>query len=336
MTTNFRWALIGPGWIAAKFVEALSAPGCGQLQGVLASSNEKGQAFLSEQGIPGARVYSDINALLADEKVDAVYISTPHNSHHYFAAECLRRGLPVLCEKPLTVNLFESRQLVDIARQNSVFLMEAMWSKLLPVWQRAKQIIDEGELGQIDFLSANMGYKFEYSPTARLFNPALAGGILMDMGVYTVALANWLLAQSPEQINASAEMAGSGVDQKTQVRLRYKNGITTQFLHTAQTIPDNCFWIVGTRGKLCINSMFWQAERLQVELNDEWRVETHPLECNGFEYQLREVIQCLENGLVESPRVSHAATLGTMQVLDQIREQIGLRFEGHDYAHAYA
>lgn len=330
-SSEFRWALIGPGWIAHKFVDALNAEGTGSLVGVLGSSVEKAQSFISEKGLDEAAVaYSDIDALLLDESVDGVYIGTPHNSHYHFAAAALQANKPVLCEKPLTVNARETQALIDLASQRQVFLMEAMWSKQLPIWKRVKELVQSNALGKLDQFSADMGYLFEYDPKARLFNPDLAGGILLDMGIYTVSLATWLLDELPLEISSTAVLGETSVDEKAMINMVFSDSVIGQFSHTSRAIPHNDFWIYGDRGWLRVDGMFWESQSLEMEIDGEITGEQHPFDENGFEYQIRDAIACIGRGDIESGNVPHAATLQIMNILDDIRVQIGLTYPLYD------
>ena len=324
----FKWAIIGTGKIAQKFVETLACEGCGELRGVLASSASKAEHFIQELKTPGAQVnaYVDMAALLEDDEVDGVYIATPHDSHAQYARQALLAGVPVLCEKPLTVTAAQTEQLIAAAEQTNTLLMEAMWSKTLPLWQHVRQLLAEEAIGTVHQYSADMGFKMPYSAEHRLFNPALAGGILLDMGVYPLALFNWLHGSAPEQIQSTAVLAPTNVDEKTLVNLRFSEGVLGQFSLTTKSVPYNELWIYGERGHIRVSSLFWQSESLTINVDGQAGQQNFPFEFNGFEYQIREAIRCVAAGLIESPYVPHRESLSIMQQLDLIRSQIGVHY----------
>lgn len=324
----FNWAVVGSGGIARKFVATLVCEGCGELRGVLSSSGDKAAAFIQEVAphSAGVKAYADVAALLADNRVDGVYIATPHNAHAHFARQALLAGVPVLCEKPLTVSAEQTSQLIEAATQSGTLLMEAMWSKMLPLWQHVHKMIDTGLIGSVYQYSADMGFRFDYSADHRLFNPALAGGILLDLGVYPLALFNWLHGSAPVEIQGMAALAPTGVDEKTQVNLRFDEGVLGQFTATSRSVPHNELWIYGERGHIRIHRLFWQSEMLTLNVDGCEQQQTFPFEFNGFEYQIREAIRCVNAGLVESPHVPHRESLSIMQQLDRIRAQIGVHY----------
>lgn len=295
---------------------------------MLASSPAKAAQFIELIKIPTAEAstYLDMAALLADDQVDGVYIATPHNSHAQYARQALLAGVPVLCEKPLTVTAAETKQLIEAAAQTNTLLMEAMWSKMLPLWQYVHQLLAGEVIGPVHQYSADMGFRMAYSAEHRLFNPALAGGILLDMGVYPLALFNWLHGSAAQQIQSTAVLAPTGVDQQTLVNLRFSGGVLGQFSLTTRSIPHNEMWIYGERGHIRISSPFWQSESLTINIDGQANQQNYPFEFNGFEYQIREAIRCTNAGLVESPCVPHRESLSIMQQLDEIRAQIGVRY----------
>ncbi|MFT6099614.1 MAG: putative dehydrogenase [Arenicella sp.] len=330
----FNWAVIGTGGIADRFTSVLTSSrvsGCeayGQLRGVLATSESKARDFIvKHQGAAcaGAISYDDISALIADAEIDAVYIATPHTSHYDFTRQLLMAQKPVLCEKPLTVTAAETQHLIELARHNKVFLMEALWTKTLPVWHRVKQLLKQGEIGEVDHFSADMGFYFPYDSTHRLFNRELAGGILLDMGVYPISLANWL-AGVPIDITASSVFSDQGVDLKTMVNMRFDKQLTASFTLSTKSTTENAFWIYGEDGWIRVDDLFSESQGLTYQIAGQTTKESYPFEINGFEYQIAEVVKCVSEGIIEHENVTHQNTLEVMTIVDRIREQIGLQY----------
>lgn len=328
----FNWAIVGSGGIANRFASTLGAEELGQLRGVLATNPSKADLFLSKLLPPAnsdARAYQNLEALLKDPQVDAVYIATPHTAHFDYAKKLLQMGKPVLCEKPLTVTAAETRALIEIANHNRVFLMEALWTKTLPAWQRVRQLLGNGVIGEIDHYSADMGFHFEYDAAHRLFSRELAGGVLLDLGVYPIALVIWL-SGAPTDVSATAVLGPTGVDLKTMVNLKFESQVSASFTLTTRSTTENAFWLYGSKGKLCVESLFSEGQKLFYDVGDKRIEEAYPFELNGFEYQIRESVQCINSGMIEHPSVTHKDTLSAMQVLDQVRAKIGVRYRADE------
>jgi len=325
----FNWVVIGPGHIAKKFVAALEAPNCGQLHGLLGNSIEKSKHFLAQLDLSNdtIQIYPSLESLLEDKHIDGIYIATPHSAHYQYAKSALLAGIPVLCEKPLTVTAKQTQELIELSQQNNTFLMEAMWSKCLPIWQRIKTLINEGLIGELDHLRADMGTRFDTNPAGRIFNKALAGGALLDIGIYPTTLFIWLNQHSPIRIVSDAIIGHTGVDEKTWVNLHFNNQIVANFSLTTRSVTENVMQIYGEKGHMKINSRFWHPERIEYCVDGQTQHEEFPLELNGFEYQIREAVNCIQKGLIETPIIPHSETLSVMQTLDTIRQQIGLRYD---------
>lgn len=324
----FNWAVIGTGGIAERFTSVLGSQEYGQLRGVLATSEAKAINFIQKHqraACDGVIIYDGIAALLEDAEIDAVYVATPHTSHYDFTRQLLAAKKPVLCEKPLTVTAEESQTLISLAQDNSVFLMEALWTKTLPVWHRVRQLLKDKVIGKVDHYSADMGFYFPYDSSHRLFNKKLAGGILLDMGVYPISLANWL-SGTPIDIAAKSVLSDQGVDLKTMVNMTFKDQITANFTLTTMSTTENTFWIYGQEGRIRVDDLFSESQGLTYEIGKQCFKESYPFEINGFEYQVGEVVKCISEGALEHPNVTHQNTFETMVIVDQIREKIGIRY----------
>ncbi len=324
----FNWAIIGTGGIANRFVSVLGSKTQGCLYGVLATSHFKAEQFLSNKdqfSDKEATIFENLEALLNDSDVDAIYIATPHTYHYEYAKKALQHGIPVLCEKPLTVTAAETQELIKIAQQNKTFLMEALWTKTLPAWKRVKEVLEEGVIGEVDHYSADMGFFFKHDPSHRLFNKGLAGGVLLDLGVYPISLVT-NMSGMPTGVLATAIIGDTGVDIKTLVSLSFDDQVTASITLTTRSTTENAFWIYGSKGRICVANLFSAAQSLIIEVGDNRCEESYPFELNGFEYQIRESIACINSGEIENPNVTHAETLSVMRVLDQIRSQIGVTY----------
>lgn len=323
-TNTFRWGLIGPGRIAERFAGGLAAIDDAELYAVASSNGTRAAAFAKK--FSASQSYDSYQALLDDPNIDAVYIGTPHRFHFEQTRLCLEAGKPVLCEKPLTVNTDESEQLVELSRRNKVFLMEALWTRYLPIYDQVREWLDGGKIGEATLLSSTFGFNLPRDADDRWFNNELAGGALLDMGVYNVSVSQWVFGGNPTNIVSSGYVGETNVDEMTAVILNYGADRMSQFTTNFIAKSTNDFHIYGTKGYIRIHSMFWDTTEATLFDGSKETTVSRPFRATGFEYETEEAMRCIREGLLESPKISHADTLATMQVMDQIREQIGLRY----------
>lgn len=333
---DFRWALIGPGPIAHKFAEAVQRlPGM-QLVRVLGRDALRAQAFarrwaVQEQAVPAHG--TELAALLADDTVDAVYIATPHAAHAEAIEACLRAGRPVLCEKPLVATASQARQVVALARERGVFLMEALWTRFLPLYTAMRPWLDDAAagIGRVAAVQASFGFVTDYDAASRLWNPAAAGGTLLDIGIYPLAMARWALERAPGQCPAlrgggvTGALAPSGVDRRASAWLQFEGGAVLQFACGLDFVGDNTLRILGERGTVTVESPFWGGTRARLERPGEPALQLErPFAVNGFEYQLQEAVRCIRAGLAECPGMPLAESLALAEWLDAARREVGV------------
>lgn len=322
--SNVKWGLIGPGRIAQRFAGALSCDFVGTLHAVASRDRTRAQAFADQYG--AAKVYEDYQALVLDIEIDAIYIATPHAFHYQQAKLCLEAGKPVLCEKPLCVTAEQSLALINIAKANHVFLMEAMWSPFLPIFQQVKHWIDSGEIGAPKFLQSTFGFAMPRDEADRWLNPNLAGGVLLDMGVYNVAISNWVFGEAPEHIVAQGIVGESGVDELVAATMRYSKQRYAQFTCNFHTQTDNSFWINGDKGRIRIEPMFWDTTKATLIREDKQQTVEKPFASTGFEYEIAEAERCIAAGATQSSTISHDFTLDAAKCMDTILQQLGVTY----------
>jgi len=321
---KFNWGLMGPGLIAQKFADDLKVIEDANLYAVASRSIKRAREFAVRNHVRTA--YDSYESLVNDPQVDAVYIASSHNFHFESVMMCLQAGKPVLCEKPLTVNAAETRLLVEIARNNRVFLMEALWTRYLPVFEKIRHWLDQKMIGDIHLLSSTFGIAIPLGKDQRWLNPELAGGTLLDMGIYPIATSQWVLDQMPVSVSAQALVGTTGVDELTAVILKYPNGIISQFSSNFLCNGVNDFFIYGTRGFIRIHADYWAATQATLSIEGQELIVTRPLRSGGFEYQTEEAMRCIRGGLLESPGITHAQTLENMELMDKIRAEIGVKY----------
>ncbi len=320
-----RWGILGTGRICGTFAEALAVLPDAELAAVGSRTKSAAAAFAGRYGV--SRAHESYEALARDPGVDAIYVGTPHNLHESNTILCLEAGKAVLCEKPLALNEGQARRMVDAARRTKRFLMEAMWTHFLPAVVRALEMAGRGAIGEPRMLQADFGFKAPFDPQGRLFNPALAGGSLLDVGVYPVSLATRLFGD-PGRIQSSAVLGETGVDEQAAMILDYSGGWQAVLSSSIRTETGHSALLSGTEGSLRLVPPFWKAQRLIVTSKGGEESIDLPYEGNGYTHEARELMRCLAEGALESPRMNHEFSLRVMRTLDRIRAPWGLRYPG--------
>lgn len=329
MKPGVRWGILGPGAIARSFATAIDALEGHEITATGSRDPDRAVAFNAERNY-GAEVGS-YEQVASSDSVDAVYVATPHPGHLEHASLALRQGKAVLCEKPLTVNASEARAMCDLARENGVLLMEAMWSRFLPATRRVEGWLASGAIGEPRKLAASFGFRAPFDPKSRLYDPELAGGSLLDIGCYTLSLAALVFGQAligaegPE-IEVTAELAPTGVDQHCNIVLRFPSGAEANLQCSIDRQTDHTAAIQGTEGGIALDE-FWRARRAVLYRNSiRAATSEFPFLANGYEYQAMEVERLLREGAIESPLLPHAESIALMERMDEIRRRIGVQY----------
>jgi predicted dehydrogenase len=325
---KIKWGILAPGHIARGFVTGLKVIEGAELYAVASRSYEKALNFAQEFGFQ--KIYGNYDELADDPDVDVIYIATPHHLHFANTLLCLQKGKPVLCEKPFTINSKQLEILVKTARENKVFLMEAIWTRFLPGIKNTVDLIRSGHIGQIKMLNADFGFKATYNPESRLFNPVLGGGSLMDIGIYPVFLSLLLLGY-PKEIEALATNAPTGVDESVSIVFSYENGALASLHCTFATHTATDANIYGDKGKIHIKHQWFRPSGIIVSKHDEPSEELNfPALANGYEYEAMEVMNCIRMGLTESPELGLDFSLQLMKLLDTIRIKCNIVYKDYD------
>jgi predicted dehydrogenase len=324
-----RWGILGAGNIAKKFASDLNLVSNAKLVAVGSRTLEKASGFSKEFG--ATNVHGSYEALASDPEVDVIYVATPHSHHCDNTLLCIDNGKAVLCEKAFAVNTSQTKKMIDKAREKNLFLMEAMWTKFLPHYRKMKKILEEGLLGEINSVLINFGFQPKAPVPARIFDPALAGGTILDIGVYNVFIAMSVLGK-PDYIDAYMKPAPTGVDEQCSVLFRYKNGAMAQLFTSFLTHLPTEAEINGSKGRLRLSTRFYAPES-RLEYYPE-RVDSkqmisfdRPTQGHGYQYEAQHVTDCLEQGLKESPVMTLNDTLELMSVLDEIRMKAGIVYD---------
>ncbi|WP_313639999.1 Gfo/Idh/MocA family oxidoreductase [Paenibacillus sp.] len=322
-----KWGILSTGWIAHQFVIDLVHASNGVAYAVGSRSQESADKFARDHGVPHA--YATYEELVNDPNVDAVYIGTPHPFHKENALLALRAGKAVLCEKPFTVNSGELEEIVSYAREHKLFLMEAMWSRYIPAIVKVREWIEEGRIGDVRLVKADLGFRTDWNPEGRLLNPKLGGGALLDVGIYPVSFASMVFGPHPEAISSTVHIGETGVDEHFSMLLSYGDGKTASLnggirLHMLEEAH-----VFGTEGRIIVEGTLVNPKSASLYIGDE-KVETFVDDraSIGYCFEAEEVGRCLQAGLTESSVMSLDESLAILNLLDQIRAQWGLKYPG--------
>ena len=276
--SELRWGILGTGSIAAKFAKGLEAVTEADLVAVGSRAQSTAEAFALQHG--ARRAHATYEDLANDPEVDAIYIATPHVLHRENTLTCIEGGKAVLCEKPFAMNRREAEEMVAAARDAGTFLCEAMWTRFLPGTRRVRELIASGAIGEPRQLECDFGFRTDFNPEGRLFNPALGGGALLDVGIYCVAYARMVFGSAPKEIQSTAHLGETGVDEQSAYLFRYDSGAFAHMSSATRTKTAQRATISGTEGSIEIPG-FWHAQ--EVIVNGE--TESHPHLGNGYSHE---------------------------------------------------
>ncbi len=319
-----RFGVLGAGSIAHAFCKAaLSTEGI--LQAIASSSIERANAFVEEYGFVSA--YDDYEALMKDDQVDCVYIATPHSFHYEQMLECLENNKNILCEKSFTLNAKQAEHIFALAKEKSLFVMEAMWTRFLPVIKELLEYVNCGEFGEIIKIESGFGFDVSNLSRPRLKDLELGGGALLDVGIYPITIANLFLGK-PKSIRSKVEFFDTGVDSSEKITYVYDNAKCTLLASFEENLGSYT-WIYGTKYKALI-PFFHGAEEAFIYDETAEMIKTieYPHEVNGLEYEIMEVISCLENGRLESLIMTPETTVEILRQMDEIRSSWNLVYPG--------
>ena len=324
MSDVINWGILSPGRIAHNFAQATAVIDHANVVAVASSSADKASDFAVQYNIPF--VFVNYAELLACQQVDCVYIASVHSMHAEQALSCLEKGIPVVIEKPITVNSKQLATLIDLAGQKNVFLMEALWTRFLPVTEQVRAWLSEGMIGQLQHVKSSLGFKADVADSDRLKNPQLAGGVLLDLGIYPIAMSQYFSQSAVNDIQASAIIGNTGVDEELRVKLSYSNGVTAAFDCSIRQNYANCLRLEGSDGHITMTAPFWGATSASLYTNGKTTEFAQAHEVNGFEHQIRGAMQVLSNDATEADNMTWADSLENMRVMDSIRDSIGVHY----------
>ena len=322
--TKIRWGILGCGRIAGSFAGAIpDSPGA-ELVAVGSRTQARADEFGSKHGVD--RRHGSYEQLAADPNVDAIYVATPHPMHAADSILCLEHGKAILTEKPFTINAAEAERVFAAAQSANRFAMEAHWSRFLPLMSRLRESLNEGIIGEPRMLQADFGFRAGFDPSGRLFDPALGGGALLDVGCYCVSLAV-LLFGVPNRITGVADIGSTGIDEQAAMVLGYPDGKLALLSTAVRTNTQHEAVICGTAGRIHMYNPWWKATDMTIYRDGkEPETITVPAEGNGFNYEVIEAMECISAGKLESATQCRTAqTIEIMRIMDTLREQWGVK-----------
>jgi predicted dehydrogenase len=323
---TIRWGILSTGYIAHKFAEGLSALPDARLTAAGSRNPKTAAAFAERYDIP--RSYGSYQELVQDPDIDVVYIGTPHRFHKENTLLCFSAGKAVLCEKPLTINATDAQTVVRAARQHKLLLMEAMWSRFLPAVVKARKLINDGAIGDVQIVASDFGFAAPFDPASRMYNPELGGGALLDVGIYPVSLASMLMGP-PDRIVSMGQLGTTGVDEQSAMIFGYDSGALAVGYATIRCGTYTEATIVGSGGMIRLHAQIglFRPFKLTLRLSgQEDQIIDVPYEGNGYNYEAAEVMRCLRSGETESPVMPLDESVEIIRTMDKIRKQWSLKY----------
>ena len=322
---TIRWGILGTGSIARLVADDLGLLPNAELTAVGSRAQARADTFGDTFDVPHR--HGSYETLVADPDLDVIHVATPHSAHLKHATMALEAGHAVLCEKPLALNATQAEQLIDTARRHDQFLMEAMWTRFLPVMDDVHRLVhEERALGDVRLLRADIGVTQPFDPDHRLFDPALGGGALLDLGVYPVAFAFDLFG-APDAVTSSAVLAESGVDEQCAAVFRYDDGPQAVWQASLRADAGRTCVLAGPEGRLRGTRAWWKGAPFELTRSDgstaSW---ARPYEGNGYQFEAAHVMTCLREGRMESPVMPLGESHALLQTMDALRGEWGVAY----------
>jgi len=324
---EIRWGIIGCGVMSGRCATGLRNLKNARLVAAGARDAERAADFASKYGIE--KSCGSYEELAADPNIDVVFIGSIHPAHMENTLLCIENGKSVLCEKPFAMNANQAKRMIDSAQSAGVFLMEAMWTRFLPGAKQLKKYLDEGLIGNVNYFSADFGFRAERNLEGRILNPQLGGGALLDVGIYPISFASMLFGCQPTDIASMVEIGPTGVDEKAVFIMDYGNNRLANINCSINTNTSGEAVIAGTKGYIKLHRKFWSLEKMTLYLdNEKTKTLNYPFETgfNRYSYEAMAVMEDISNGKKQNCIMPLSETLQIMQTLDKIRDKWQLKY----------
>ncbi len=322
---SIKWGILGPGKIAGKFAKDLLKVADAIPYAVASTQAERAISFAKEYHFQ--KHFDSYESMLADPALEVVYIATPHVFHHQNTLMCLQAGKAVLCEKPFAMNLGQVEEMINLAKQKNVFLMEALWTRFLPHFQYVLDIIQKKTFGKLLSLEADFGIDVPFDEHSRLYNKSLGGGGLLDVGIYPVFASLQFLGY-PIEIQAHADFATTGVDSRCEMLFKHGNKAESKLYCSTVKRTSTEAKLVFEKGSILMNSRFHEPSTVTISSAEGTKTIDFNYQTNGYYYEAAHVTDCLQKGLKESPLMNFESSRDLIKLLDAVRSNIGLKYEG--------
>jgi len=318
-----KWGIVGAGNIAHSFSKDLALVSGGELTAVASRNLDKAQSFANEYGAPNA--YGSYEELFNSKTVDVIYIATPHTTHARLSIAAMKAGKSVLCEKPVGVNKAEVEEMIKVAKENNVFFMEALWTRFNPTIKKVKELIDNGTIGDIGYLHADFAFfALDRDENGRLLNPTLAGGSLLDIGIYPIFL-SYLMLGMPKDIKASANFYKTGVEVQISMIFNYEKAQAILY-SGLNSNSEKKAEIAGSKGSIFVHPRWHETSGYTLEIDGDSSVVEVGKVGKGYTYEIDEVHECLNSGKKESDLWSNQNSLDLIEIMDTVRSKAGIVF----------
>ncbi|MFB6340314.1 Gfo/Idh/MocA family protein [Saccharicrinis sp. FJH62] len=323
MAKTFKWAIIGTGRIANEMAHDLQLLKNVEITAVLSRTQENAEKFAKKYSIPNIFFNRDEFAAFTD--VDVVYVASPHNAHYVDTMLCLESGKNVLCEKAMAVNAREAAAMINKAGEKQLFLMEAMWMAFFPAIQKAQTLIQKGKIGEVRQIDANFFFYKTDDPKHRLLNPDLAGGAMLDIGIYVLYFAILMMNELPVSSSSVAYLGKTGVDESSSYLLRFKKGTVATLASSVMVEAERNAAVYGTAGKIQV-PLFWNPDKFYCIKNGKKKTYKYKRQGNGFTFEAEHVMDCIKKGKIESNVITHEHSLKLAELMDSFRREWGLKY----------
>ena len=324
---KIRLGILGAGRIVGRVMPDMHRLENVEITAIAARDLERAQEAAARYHIPHA--YGSYLELAQSREVDLVYIATPHPFHVEQAMLMMNHGKHVICEKPMTINQDETQQMIDCARENGVFLMEAMWTRFLPCVQELMRMIQDGVIGEVKQVFGEFSWSAQgYDPEDRVFNPALAGGALLDLGVYPLMLCMQLLGSAPEKVQSLCRKSAEGIDMNTSVQMQFAGGAVAQFFCGMDAQGNDVMQIFGTKGHIIVPACWHPMAFTLCQDGQPEQLFTFDQGEEAYHYEFDHAARCIQQGLQESPVMPLAESLIASRICTEIRYEHGILYPG--------
>lgn len=322
----YNWGIIGCGNISNKFATCLQSLDNARLTAVASNSVERAESFAKQFSVKNH--YTDYLSLTNDPEVDIVYIGTPHSFHYEHTLLCLENGKHVLCEKPIGINADQAGQMFEVAKQNKLFLMEAVWTRFLPAIEKMKEVICSGEIGEVHTVQADFSIIVPFNPSHRLYNKDLGGGALLDLGIYPLTFAHIVFDDFPMEVLSRAYLGETGIDETSAYLLGYEGGKTAVLSSSCRSHSPHIALAMGSKGCIEVPNFFHPNDFTINIPGKKPKFVSAPYHSLGYGHEAAEVMNCVEKGLQESPIMSWELSFKMMQLMDSMRFSWDLYYPG--------